>query len=179
MSRKRKVSSSPRPVRLKALEVHRLEARKILGDVAERTFAKLEADGVLVPARRGRGGRPSVYSLETIVPAYLVYVTAQRPSSDRDARSRKDISQAELNELRLKTQKGELLPRDQVILEGQHYTKAWSAKVRALPRQLVQAGIVMRDQEPAVAAICRDLLSEIASWRTGADLTRAALAAVS
>lgn len=157
---------------LKALEVHRPQALKILV-VAERTFAKLEAEGVIVPARRGRGGRASVYSLETIVPAYLGYATAQRPSSDRDARSRRDVSQAELNELRLAVQRGELVTRDQVILEGQNYVKGWAAKVKALPRQLVQAGIVMQDQEAAVAALCREILTEISSWRTLADIAPA------
>lgn len=160
------------PNTLKALprfHVRRLEARKILGGIAERTFAQLEAEGVIVPLRRGRGRRPSVYDLRVIVPAYLDYTSKSRVVSDREARAMRDRSLAELNDLRIKREKGQLIPRQQVIAEGQAYTKAWTAMIRALPRRMAQAGLV-NGHQAQVEGFCRDILSEISRWRTVADL---------
>lgn len=150
-------------------EASRSEARAILGGIAERTFARLESEGILTPSQRGRGGRASVYDLRTVVPSYLVFVQGVKPTDDRDARSRRDRSQAELNELTLASKRKELVPREAVILAGQAYTKAWAAKMRGLPRRCVQAGLITRDQEPGLAEICREFLTEISSWKTIAD----------
>jgi len=153
------------------LEVYRAEARSILGRIAERTFATLEASGVIVPVRRGRGGRKSVYALEIVVPAYLAYVGSQRPASDRDARARRDLAVAELNELRVQKERGDLVARQPVVADGQGFTRALTAKIRAVPRRARQAGIVTDAvQEAALAALCRDIQIEIAAWRTLADL---------
>jgi hypothetical protein len=152
------------------LTVTRSRARKLLGALPERTFARLEAEGVIVPKERGRGGRPSIYDLEVLVPAYVGYLSGQRPLSDREARSRKDLSQAELNELRLARERALLLPRDQVIAEGQAYVKAWTAKIRSLPRRLVQAGAVDREREPIAINLCLELLTEVSNFKTMADL---------
>lgn len=69
---------------------------------------------------------------------------------------------------------GELLPRDEVARAGQAYTAAWASKVRGIPRRMTQAGFITRDQEPQVAAICREILIEIAGWKTLADVEDAA-----
>lgn len=167
--RGKSTAAPPPPEKLGRLEVHRPEARQLLGGIAERTFATLEAEGVVVASKRGRGGRPSVYDVTAIVPAYLAHATAQRPSNDRDARARKDLAQAMLNELRLAKERRDLLPRQQVILQGQSYTKAWTARLRSLPRRMVQAGLITREAEPEVTALIREVLTEIASWQTLAD----------
>lgn len=144
-----------------------------MGDIAERTFATLEQQGVIVPAKRGRGGRPSVYAIASIVPAYLAHISQQRPTSDRDARSRRDLSQAQLNELRLERERAQLVPRDEVILAGQAFTKAWAAKVRALPHRLMQIGVISREDAAKVDHICREVLTEISRWQTIEDAERA------
>jgi hypothetical protein len=57
--------------------------------------------------------------------------------------------------------------------EGRTYTLAWRAQVLALPRRLSLAGVIAKTNEPAVADICRNLLTEISRWRTAADCERA------
>jgi hypothetical protein len=146
------------------LLVYRPEARKVLGGVSDRHFARLEAEGVITPTKRRRG-KKSVYDLAIITPAFLQYVTAQKPASDRDARTRRDLSTAKLNELKLAQQSSELVSREQVVYEGQLYTRAWRAVVLGWPQRLINAGLIARDQEPAVKAISRELLTEISTWK--------------
>lgn len=158
---------------LARFEVLRADARKILGGVPERTFATLETEGIIVPLRRGSRGRPSVYSLETIVPAYLVYATGQRQGGDREARARRDIATAKLNELKLAKEQADLLPRAVVVEQGQAYTKAWAAKVRSLPRRARQTGVITTgEQETGLTSLTRELLTEISGWQTLADAER-------
>ena len=159
---------------LDRLEVTRAEALSILGGVAERTFARLESQSVITATKRGRGGRASVYDLRQLVPAYIGYVASDRPSDDRKARADRDQTQAELNKMKLARERGDLVPRAQVVMEGQAYTKAWTAKVRGLPRLMVQAGIIGRENEAAVAGMCRDILMEISRWTSVQDAERAA-----
>lgn len=97
-------------------------------------------------------------------------------------RSAKDVAQvraleasAKLNELKLKSQAGELVAVEDVIRAGAQYTKAWTAKVRGLARRMIQAGIIDRTQADAVNAIARELLSEISAFRTVEDLERVAV----
>lgn len=80
-------------------------------------------------------------------------------------------TQAILNRMKIATQRGELVPRESVVLQGQHYTKAWMAKVRALPRRLSNAGLIDRTQEGAAREQVMDLLTEISSgWKVLEDL---------
>lgn len=53
------------------------------------------------------------------------------------------------------------------------FVRAWTAKVRRLPRRLVVAGLLTRVQEPAAAELVAEILTEIATWKTQADLKRA------
>jgi hypothetical protein len=153
--------------------IRRSEAIKFLG-VAERTFAKLEADGVIVPAIRGSGRRPSFYDLATITPAYITHLKAVSPvGGERESRSRRDLSQAELNELRLAERKNELLPRDQVVREGRAAILAVRAKLLAMPRRMAQAGYIPVEKQPAVAAMIRETLEEMSRWKTQHDLLAA------
>jgi hypothetical protein len=161
---------------LSALRVHRQEARKFLGGIPERTFARLESERIIVPAERGKAGRPSVYDLAVLVPAYCKFLQGATAtgSGDREARARRDRSQADLNELRLKEASRSLLKRDQVIRDGRAFVAAAKAKLLALPRRLAQAGMIALEQQPAAADMVREALEEMARWRKSIDLLAAA-----
>lgn len=91
------------------------------------------------------------------------------------AQTRALTASAELNELKLAEQRGELFRRDEVIRDGLKYAMAWRAKVLGLARRLVQIGAIPRESEARVKEGCRDLLIEISGWKTVADCDEAAL----
>ena len=141
-------------------------------ECSARHITELEGEGVLIPLRRGRGGRASVYALETVIPAYLRRVTESPGNgAERDARRRRDTATARLTELRIAREEGTLVDRDEVILAGQNYTKAWSAKIRYLPRQLVQTGLIPRASEEGLKEMVYKLLTEISRWDTDDAVT--------
>jgi phage terminase Nu1 subunit (DNA packaging protein) len=144
---------------------------RILG-VSIRQIANLETEGVVVPERRGRGGRASVYALDTVVPAYVEHVRRQESGSreGETPRDRRDRSQAELNELKLMRERRELLPRHQVVTEGQAFAKALAAKLRALPARMLRAGAISATAAPVFEELLREVQTEIASWSTHIDL---------
>lgn len=100
----------------------------------------------------------------------------------QQGKNAKDIAQtralnstAELNELKLKRERGELLAREDVVKDGQAYTKAWANSIRAIARRARQAGIVTTPQaESDLNALCRQLLTDISNWKTRADAEKAA-----
>jgi hypothetical protein len=142
--------------------------------MGERTLSRLEGDGILTPTRPGKGGRPSLYELEKLVPQYLAHLGQAHPATeDREARARRDRSAAELNELKIAELRGALLPREAVVRDGQAFSTALRAAVLALPRRLAQAGLVTPAHEPATTALVRELCEEIAAWRSVSDLERA------
>jgi hypothetical protein len=152
----------------------RRQAQTVLGKMGERTFSRLEADGVLTPARPGKGGRPSLYDLTEVVPAYLNHLGQAHPATeDREARARRDRSAAELNELKIAELRGALLRREDVVRDGQAFSAALRAAVLALPRRLAQAGLVAPEHTPAATALVREICEEIAAWQSVPDLERA------
>jgi hypothetical protein len=156
-------------------EVARVEAQRILDRIPTRTFARLEAEGVIVPKRRGKPGVPSIYDLATIVPAYVQHLKGAKGSgNDRAARARRDATQAQLNELRLAREKGELLPRHQVIADGLAFIRASKAKILGLPRRLVQAGVLPPASQATAADLLNEALDEMSRWQTQIDLMAAA-----
>lgn len=119
-----------------------------------------------------RGGRGKESEYDAV--ACLAWQRRQiGKSAKEDAQTRAYNAQAAINELKLAQQRGDLLAREIVTQEGQHYTKAWSAKVRGFARRLVNAGIVPREKEASVLNECIELLNEISSWKTLADVKRA------
>ena len=165
------------PTQVSGIPVTRVDARAFLGGIPERTFFKLESEGVIVASHRAGKGRASIYDLATVTPAYIAHLKAVSPvGGERESRSRRDLSQAELNELRLAERKQELLPRDQVVREGRAFVIAVRAKFLALPRRLVQGGYVPIEKQPAVAAMIREALEEMAKWNSLNDLRAAAQA---
>ncbi len=140
--------------------VDRVRLAEILGAHPD-TITHWTRKGMPVVSRGGRG-RESQYDAF----ACVAWWRQQGGGNAKEAAQiRRDESQAALNEQRLQERRKELVARDQVILAGQSYTKAWAAKVRAIPRRFVEAGIITREQEAAAAAVCRDILSDIASMR--------------
>ena len=151
------------------LLVLRPVAAKIL-EISLRTFARLEAEEVVVPHTVGRGGRASRYDVMTLVPAYLRHRERKREESPRD---RRDRSQAELNELRIDRERKLLLPREQVVREGQMQGKAVAAKLRAIPSRLERAGAIPATAQTIVDELIREALDEMSRWSNELDLLRA------
>lgn len=149
--------------------VLRAVAARVLA-ISTRTFERLEAEHVFGPARPGKGSAPGWYDLEQVVPKYLAHLAARKAESPRD---RKDRSQAELNELKLARERKLLLPREEVVREGQAYVLAVKAKLRALPSRLIRAGVMPSAAEPVAAEILREALDEMARWGSHLDLLHA------
>lgn len=150
----------------------RKELAKVLG-VSVRRVAQFEADGVITPRTRGRGGRGSSFALEEAVPKVIEYLSSAAGGKRLGPKARRDLVAAKLAELQLAKAKGQLVPLQQVLREGQIYTGAWAAIVSSLPRRLAQAAGLTRDQEARAKDACKELRAEIASWKVPADLERA------
>lgn len=154
------------------LRLERPHAVRLLG-ISDRTFARLEAEGVITPLQKGTGRRCSVYDGAAVVAAFLARQERQIRDSNESPRDRKDRSQAELNELRLDRERRLLLPRDQVVSEGQAYVTAVTAKLRSIPPRVVQAGLIDAALAPQVEEIVEEAISEMAGWSTSLELLRA------
>jgi hypothetical protein len=163
--------AQPQPA-LETLDIPRPLAVRLLG-VSDRTFTRLESEGVFRAKEAGAGGRQSVYDAPAMVASYIAHVERKLTGSNDTPRDRRDRSQAELNELRLARERGELLPRDQVVREGQAFVKATMAKLRALAPRLVRAGLIKRTDEGAVAALVREAQEEMSRWQNLTDLQAA------
>lgn len=132
------------------------------------TVSDFVAGGMPILARGGHGKEGSYDAI-----ACLDWQRQQLGKNAKDAaQTRALTASAELNELKLERERQELFPRDQLVREGQAFVKAWQAMLRRLPRRLLNAGLITRVQEPAAAAVVRDVLEESARWRTQADLRR-------
>ena len=154
------------------LTVTRPQAVRLL-NVSDRTFQRLEAEGVITAATPGVGRRGSTYDAYALVAAYLAHRERKLAGSLEAPRDRRDRSQAELNELRLARERRELLPRVQVVLEGQNFVKATMAKLRSLPTRMMRAGVLPPKAEPVIADILREAQEEMARWASELDLLQA------
>lgn len=120
--------------------------------------------------RRGGHGQEGAYDAV----ACLDWQRSQLGKNAKDnAHTRLLDFQGQIKELELELKRGGIVPRDQVVKDGQAFAKGLSAMIRALPRRLVQAGVIPSEQEGAAAEVCRDLLLEISSWQTRADAEKA------
>ncbi len=154
------------------LRLERPHAVKLLG-ISDRTFARLESEGVISPLQKGTGRRCSVYDGAAIVAAFLARQERQIRDSNESPRDRKDRVQADLFQVRLDRERRLLLPRDQVVAEGQAYITAVTAKLRSIPPRMVQAGLVDAALAPSVDEIVEEAISEMAGWSTALELLRA------
>jgi terminase small subunit / prophage DNA-packing protein len=137
------------------------------------TISDFTRQGMPVLTRGGRGQKSEYDAILCLA----WFRSTQGLDAKEVAQARSYAAAADVNELRAAKARGELVSQADVIMEGQSYTKAWAAKVAGLPRQLVLAGVVGREMEDAIAEICRALLTDIAEWKTLADLLRATGAA--
>lgn len=148
--------------------VNRIQLGLLLG-VHPDTVTDYIRQGMPVVTAGGRG-KESVYDAIACLDWWR---QRQGKNAKEAAQTRSYDASAKLNELKLQRERGELYSRDELILDGQAYTKGWTSKVRALPRQLRQAGVLTTaEQEAHAAAICRQILADIAGWKTRADTTR-------
>lgn len=160
----------------RALLVKRAVLAKVLG-CSTRQIGTLEADKVFTPARRGKAGKASLFDLAVVVPAYLAHELGKQNGAGLDLEHERALLAREQRKKcadENRKRSGELVSRDQVVLEGQSYTKAWVSKLRGLPRLLVKEGIIGRELEARVSLACAALLRDIASWKTTADADQAA-----
>lgn len=157
----------------------RLLTRKALAQALNlhpQTLVTWERDGMPV-AMRGKRGLASLYN-----PMDVVKWRAERDASNGGAesfslasdRARLARAHAEKVERENRVRAGELVELERVAREGQAFVKGWSAHVRALPKRLRALGIISADQEPNVALVCRQLLEQIAGWKTLADCEHSA-----
>lgn len=153
----------------KALLVPKGTAARVLG-IAVRTFERLEQLEVLKPHVTGRRGKAAVYDLAVVVPAYVRRQAEEKPESPRDARDR---SQAELNRLRLAKERRALLPREQVVAEGQGYISAVAAKLRSIPPRAAQGGLVPEEKRGALEDMVEEAVGELARWASALELQQA------
>lgn len=170
--RPKRAKAEPAAAAADPLNIERPHAVRLLG-ISDRTFARLESEGVLTPLQKGTGRRCSVYDAAVIVAQYLERQQRQIAESNELPRDRKDRSQAELNELRLSRERRLVLPREQVVQEGQAYITAVTAKLRSIPPRMVQAGVVTGQQAPVVEDMVEEAISEMAGWSTALELLKA------
>lgn len=91
------------------------------------------------------------------------------------AQTRYFAAQAASAEQRHAIQQGQLVPREQVLQEGQAFVKGWSGQLRSIARRARQAGIVQgADNEAALHDLCTQILTDIARWKVPGDAKAAA-----
>lgn len=152
----------------KLLTVTRIAAERIT-TLPHRTFARLEAEGVIVPKTRGGPGKASVYDLATIVPAYITHLKAQSArQTEQAARARREQSQAELNELKLAERTGELI-------DASKAERSWAEHITEARNTLLGVSTYLRTRFPhiprevfaAVDARIREALEGLSEERGG------------
>src|SRR5439155_7884400 len=67
-------------------------------------------------------------------------------------------------ELEVERRRGELVLREQVVREGQSYTRAIRAQLLRLHHELVSKGIVAAARQDEVRRIVLDMLGEMSRW---------------
>lgn len=148
------------------LTVQRGTAARVLG-IGVRTFERLEQLGVVAPLTLGKRGKASTYDLAVVVPAYLRHQQNEKPEAPKD---RRDRSQAELNELRLARERSLLLPREQVVSDGQAFVTAAVTKFRAVPPAAVQRGLVAPEKAVQLEDLVEEAIDEMSRWSSALEL---------
>lgn len=149
--------------------MNRVQVAALMG-VHPDTVTDYARQGMPVEKRGGHGVEGVYDAVEC-----LAWVRDQSGQNMMDAAKTRSLeASAALNEFKLRQAEGQVWPREQIIAEGRAFVKAWTASVRALPRRLRQLGVLhSQDQEIAAAGIIRQLLEDIAGWKTSADAERA------
>jgi len=144
--------------------VDRAQLAKLMG-VHPDTVTDFTTKGMPVVTTGGHGRR-STYDAIACMDWWR---KGQGKNAKEAAQTRAYEASAKLNELKLQRERGEVVSRAVVVREGQAYIKGWVTQVMALPRRAVQAGIVSREFEPPMTALCRDICDEINRWKAVKD----------
>src|SRR5512139_3610532 len=121
----------------KAFLVNRIRAERMT-TIPHRTFARLEAEGVIVPKTRGGPRKASIYDVDVIVPAVITHLKAQSArQTEQAARARREQSQAELNELKLAERRGELI-------DASKAERSWSEHITEVRNSLLGVATHLR-----------------------------------
>ena len=139
-----------------SVTVIRSQAVKLLG-VSDRSFSRLQAEGVIVPLAPARGRRPATYDAVAILAAYREHQVMEE--SPRDQR---DLEQAALLRLRRKREEGELWPRADIERAGRSVLETVKARLRRIDYELVRAGVIPPEGQPLVRQAVDDVLRELA-----------------
>jgi hypothetical protein len=135
----------------------------VLG-ISDRTFSRLEAEGVLVPTTPGVGRRPSEWDLTVTVPAYLAHREEKITGNLENPRDRAFLAQAALSEFKLQQARGEVLPRADWIRKGQQLAAAFSGWARQVPERLARAGCLVPERDAEALAAVDEMLRDITRW---------------
>lgn len=111
-------------------------------------------------------GHPSIFDLRACLAWQREQFAAAPDDGNGSPRDEYMRALTERVQQDLAVRSGELLPLDEVVLAGQNYTHAWKAKLRAIPRQMVNRGLVGRELERPIAEMLDDILREISRWET-------------
>lgn len=147
-----------------ALIVPRPTAVRLL-HVSTRTFDRLEAAGVVGPAVPRKGTRGATYDAVSLVGAYLKHREEQLTGSVDSPRDRRDKALADWTQLRIDRERQLLLPRDEVVSEGQRYVAAVQARLRAVAPRLRQEAGAGEAITAKVEALIEEAIGEMAAWR--------------
>jgi len=133
------------------------------------TVTRWQADGMPVARKRPRG-QATLFRLAD-VKRWREQVTTTPMAGLSLERERALLTMAQRRKLDRDDDvaRGELITIAEVVRDGQGFVMAWRAKVLGLARRLVQIGAIPKESEARVKEGCRDLLTEISTWRTVAD----------
>lgn len=131
------------------------------------TVSDFTREGMPVTERGGRGVK-SVFDSVACLTWWRLNKTAM--NAKEVAQTRAFQATAEFNELKVAERRKLLIQIDAAIRAGQADRSAWVARIRNWPRELLLAGHVTREQEAALGTFVRELLVEIANWKTLADV---------
>lgn len=149
---------------LKFPMVDRQQLADLMG-VHPDTVTDFTRKGMPVASTGGHGVRSSYDAVACLA----WWRQGQGKNAKEAAQTRAYEASAKLNELKLQRERGEVVPRAAVARAGLAYSKGLSTQVMALPRRAVQTGIVAREFEGALTALCRDICSDISNWKTIRD----------
>jgi len=145
----------------KGLEVDRAIMADLLG-VQPDSVTRLVSLGMPVLRTGGGRGRRTMYDA-----VRALAWTRERQQAEGPANG--SVRDQYLSALRdrvlqdTQTRAGELVAIEEVVLAGQMIVKGWTAKIRALPQQMVQTGVIPPEKVQPVAELLRQLLVEIST----------------
>lgn len=115
---------------------------------------------------RGGAGKEGSYDA---VACLAWWRDRQGKNALQNAQTKLYEANAEKAQTQLQLARGELVSRQEVILAGQAFVKAWTSKLLSMPPRLRNMGAITREQEGGVAAFVREILTEISTWKTVGD----------